>query len=162
MWMRTGQRFEGSTLKRFLFLGCGLVDRFKRVCASPTTPLNHNKSEFSEYIKNQEKTALLKGPYQGYYTPLFCVNIGHIGYINPRICPKIALSMRYCLFTFCSYSMNITRSTWKCVTTLFKKKREKSFFILIIKLGRQNLSGTIFSGLTTSVSMAPGSRLSLV
>ncbi len=52
------------------------------------------------------------------------VNIVHIGYINPTHFSQKMHGFIYetsCLFTFCPYSINVTETTWKCVTTLVKK-----------------------------------------
>ncbi len=54
------------------------------------------------------------------------VNMGHIGCINPI--PYSQNSFIYeilCLFAFCLYLINITESTWKCVTRLVKKQTTK-------------------------------------
>ncbi len=50
------------------------------------------------------------------------VNISHIGYINPTLFSQNNVIYEiWCLFTSCPYSINVTESSWKCVTTLLKK-----------------------------------------
>ncbi len=89
-----------------------------------------------EFYKHERK---LKEPYQCYFLPF--VIIGHIGYRNlAHFSQNIFISEILCLFTFCPYSINVTESTWKCVTMLVKRASvSKSFFTLIFKLGKQHL-----------------------
>ncbi len=64
----------------------------------------------------------LKGASQRSYTPLSFINFGHIGDTNPAHFPQNSFIYAiWCLFTFCPYSINVTESSWKCVTTLVKK-----------------------------------------
>ncbi len=55
------------------------------------------------------------------------------------------------LFIFCTYSINITGSTWKCEMLVHKNvKMSKSFFTLVLELGRQSLpSDVTFSAIVT-------------
>ncbi len=65
---------------------------------------------------------LFKRPYQYHYMSFSWVNIGHVGYINPTHFSQNGFNYEIlCLFTFCPHSINISESTWKCVTTLVKK-----------------------------------------
>ncbi len=78
-----------------------------------------------------------------------------IGYINPvHFSPKYFYHDIFWLFTFCTYLMNISESTWKCVTMLAEKSgvSVKIPSALIFELGRQHLRGTIL----TLISMTPG------
>ncbi len=61
------------------------------------------------------------GPHQCYYMSLFFVNISYIGYINPNhFYQNSFICEIWCLFTFSSYSLNITKNTWKCVMLVKK------------------------------------------
>ncbi len=71
-----------------------------------------------EYFVN----ILLKGPHQFYYMCLSSVNISHIGHIKSIHFPqKSFIYDIWCLFVFCPYSINVTESIGKCVTTLVYK-----------------------------------------
>ncbi len=57
-----------------------------------------------------------EGPYQCYYV-IVCFQHWPQSWNRPHpFFHQKALFMRYCLFTFCSFSVNVTENTWKCVT----------------------------------------------
>ncbi len=79
----------------------------------------------------------------------------------PLVCPKKALCMRYCLFTFCPYSIKCTESTWKRVTTLVEKN--VLFKILLhanIQARKAAHGRNYFSRHNNFVSVAPSFPLS--
>ncbi len=135
-----------------------VVHLLRCVCVAVDHPVCRDDHKWVGPAKGQRKSTvmILKGSYQCCCVSLLFVNIGHIGYINlTRFSQKSFIYEIQCLFTFCLYLINITESSWKCMTTLAKRKSvSKSFFRLMFELGRQHLWGTIFPGVITLVSMA--------
>ncbi len=101
------------------------------------------------------KEILLKGPYQCSYMSFSVVNTDHIGHINPaHFSPSNFIYEIWCFFTFCPYSINVTESSWKCVTTLLKKKVcVKILLHADIRAGKAALFFTIFPSVITFMSL---------
>ncbi len=68
----------------------------------------------SDLFSQKSQTARFKG--------LSFINIGHIGHINPDNFSQNSFIYEIrCLLTFYPYSVNLTESSWKCVTALVEK-----------------------------------------
>ncbi len=98
----------------------------------------------------------IKGPYQCLLLHVIILCQHQHKYKRHSFFSKITLSVRYCVYIL----PEILPFTWKCVT-LKRTSASKSFLTLTFDLGRQHLWGTIFPGVITFVSTAPGSPLSL-
>ncbi len=100
-----------------------------------------------------KEKSLIKGPYRCYYKSLSFVSIGHTSYMNLIHFPQNSfIYEKHVCLHFCPYSVNITKSTWKCATKLFKKN---FYFKSSIAARKAAIEKNYFSGIITLVSTPP-------